>query len=55
MFMKVDLPEPDEPMTATNSPAATGQAHAAQRVDDDVAHGVVLREPVDLDERHGAP
>jgi hypothetical protein len=23
MFIKVDLPEPEEPMTATNSPAST--------------------------------
>ncbi len=36
--MNVDLPEPDGPMTATNSPLADRDGHAAQRV-----HGVLPR------------
>ena len=32
MFMNVDLPEPDAPMMATNSPAPMSQRHAAQRL-----------------------
>ena len=44
MFISVDLPEPDVPMMATNSPLLDGQAHVAQRVHLDVA------QPVDLDE-----
>ena len=35
--MSVDLPEPDEPMMATNSPAFDRETHAAQRMNVDVA------------------
>ena len=38
MFMKVDLPLPEAPTTATNEPVCDGQVHAAQRV-----HGHVAR------------
>ena len=33
MFIMVDLPEPDGPMTATSSPVADGEGDAAQGVD----------------------
>ena len=42
MFISVDLPEPEAPMMATNSPCSTSKLDAAQRVHLDVAH------PVDL-------
>ena len=51
MFMKVDLPEPDGPITATNSPAVDRQRHAGERVHDVVAEDVVLAQVVGLDQR----
>ena len=48
MFISVDLPEPDAPMMATNSPCVDGERDAAQRVHLDVAHVVDLRDVVEL-------
>ena len=42
MCMSVDLPEPDGPVTATNSPGLDVEVGAAQRADDDLADGVGL-------------
>ena len=42
MFISVDLPEPEVPMMATNSPASMVSVDAAQRVHLDVAHVVDL-------------
>ena len=51
MFISVDLPEPDAPMIATNSPGCDRERHAAQRVHLDVAHLVDLGDRFDLDDR----
>ncbi len=51
MFISVDLPEPEAPMMATNSPSLDVEGHAAQRVHVDVAHPVGLGDVGDLDER----
>ena len=50
MFISVDLPEPDEPMIATNSPARISSETPAQRAHLDVAGLVDLRDVADLDE-----
>ena len=44
MCMNVDLPEPDGPVTATNSPCFDVERHAAQRADLVIAHRVDLGE-----------
>ena len=47
----VDLPQPDGPVTATNSPAADGQVDAAQGTH---GRGVAVERPLevpDLDDR----
>ena len=49
--MKVDLPEPDGPMTATNSPDAMTDGDAAQGVDLARPERVVLDDALRLDER----
>ena len=51
MFISVDLPEPELPMTATNSPASMASVDAAQRVHLDVAHLVDLVDVVERDQR----
>ena len=53
MCMNVDLPDPDGPVTARNSPVLHVQVHAAQRPDLDLADDVGLDEVLDRDdERH---
>ena len=42
MFMSVDLPEPDAPMMATNSPRSDREAHAVERAQHRVAEHVDL-------------
>ena len=51
MFISVDLPEPDEPMMATNSPALDRQADAAQRLDLDIADDEAAGDVLDPDHR----
>ncbi len=51
MFISVDLPEPDEPMIATNSPGSTRETDAAQRFDLDIADDESAGEVLDLDDR----
>ena len=61
--MNVDLPDPDGPVTARNSPRFDVQVHPAQRRDLDLADDVGLREPratamthvVPLAIRHAVP
>ena len=57
MFMSVDLPEPDGPTMATNSPSADGQVDAAQGLHADAAHVVDTTHGLQLEERrrHGGP
>ena len=50
MFMSVDLPDPDGPMMATNSPGRTCSGDAAQRAHLDLAHLVDASEVLDLDD-----
>jgi hypothetical protein len=50
-FMNVDLPEPDGPITATNSPRRDLERNAGERVHVGLAHPVDLDEVVRLDER----
>ena len=54
MFMSVHLPEPDGPMTATNSPALDRQRHAVERAHLDLAHLVDLDEILDPDDVQGS-
>ena len=51
MFMKVDLPLPEAPTTATNEPRSIARSTPAQRVHGDVAHHVGLAQVLDPDER----
>ena len=54
MCISVDLPEPDGPVTATNSPGCDVERHAAQRAHLDLADDVGLDEVPDRDDRsHG--
>ena len=57
MFISVDLPEPDGPMMATNSPRIDAKVDARERADLDLAHRVDLGQAVDLDDliRHYRP
>ena len=52
MCMNVDLPEPDGPVTATNSPASMERLTPPERAHLHVAHGVGLRDVLDCDDRH---
>ena len=51
MCMNVDFPEPEGPMTATNSPRFDRQRHAVDRVNDLVAHRVVFAQVDRADDR----
>ena len=53
MFIAVDLPEPDGPMIATNSPRVDGEVDAGQRVHRGVARAVDLGDAAQLDQRIG--
>ena len=54
MCMNVDLPEPDGPVTARNSPRSHVEVDAAQRLHLDLADDVGLDEVLDRDDRgHG--
>ena len=48
MFISVDLPEPDAPMMATNSPRSIVRSDAAQRVHLDLAQHVGLGQTDEL-------
>ena len=50
MFISVDLPDPDAPMTATNSPGRS-QRHSAQRVHLNLAQIVGLEDAFEPDGR----
>ena len=50
MFISVDLPEPDGPMMATNSPVVDAQVDAVERAHFDLAEVVDLDELADLDD-----
>jgi hypothetical protein len=54
MFIVVDLPEPEAPMIATNSPSRNRQRHAAQRVDLHIAHGVGLVNVLEFNHRRAS-
>ena len=51
MCMNVDLPEPDGPTTATNSPRRMSMRDAAEGVHRRALHGVGLGEVVNGDQR----
>ena len=51
--ISVDLPEPDGPMMATNSPAWSDDGHAAQRVDGGVAAAVTPADVTGSSDRDG--
>ena len=51
MFISVDLPEPDAPMIATNSPSSMVRVDAAERVHLVVAHDVGPGDVLQPDER----
>ena len=51
MFMQVDLPEPDGPITATNSPSCTVEIDARERGHLRLAGSVDLGDAAQLDER----
>ena len=53
MFIAVDLPEPDGPMTATNSPRAIVKSMPLSAVDGGVAAAVDLGDVAKRDERRG--
>ena len=50
MFMQVDLPEPDWPTMATNSPGLSIWKDVVCRFDEGVAHLVVFADRVELDQ-----
>ena len=50
MFMNVLLPEPDGPMTATNSPGSDRERDAVERAHLDLAHLVDADEVLDPDD-----
>ncbi len=51
MFIVVDLPEPDAPMIATNSPSRIVERDSAQRVHFNITHRVGLVNVVQLNHR----
>ena len=53
MCMRVDLPEPDGPITATSSPSADRERDAAEGVDGGVAVAVAADEVAADDDRPG--
>ncbi len=53
MFMSVDLPEPDGPMTAPNSPGSIEREDPAQGFHRDLPQEVGLADAGKGDERHG--
>ena len=50
-WRSVDLPEPDGPIRATNSPASTVRRHAAQRLDGGRTERVGLGQVAGLEDR----
>ena len=52
MCISVDLPEPDGPVTATNSPGLDVEVRAAQRAHRDLADVVGLDEVANRDNGH---
>ena len=50
MFMSVDLPEPDGPMIATNSPRLDLQRDPLERVHNHVPQEVVLDQILDFND-----
>ena len=54
MCIRVDLPEPDGPGDGDELALLDVQVRAAQRADDDLAHGVGLDQVPNGDDRHRA-
>ena len=52
VFIRVDLPEPDGPISATYSPRSIDDRHAAKRVDLDLVEHVDLSDVGQFDEGH---